>query len=335
MSSEFQLGPWVVRPSQNVISCNGKTTRLEPKMVEVLVCLAEHAGETVSKDQLHQRVWGDTFVTDDVLTRCISELRRVLEDNPKEPHVIQTIPRKGYRLVPQVGPVKKKARRQYVIGALVALAMLGVAIGYGLFRHPPSSIHSLAVLPLKNLSGRPGQQFCVSALPDELDVEIENDCPALHISGENLYVSLILQNLLENARKYNRPGGRIRISCHEGGDRALLTIGNTGRPIPAAAPVTNAVRWAMIRPLVGLFRGAPYPDPAAPKPGEGGTGLKSARALRGQSPQMPETNRAMRANVSAEPGRAATAGSWVRPWVHAAGAPPSPTTPRPRVAGSR
>ena len=61
MSSDFQLGSWVVQPSQNAISCNGKTTRLEPKMVEVLVCLAEHAGETVSKDQLHQRVWGDTF----------------------------------------------------------------------------------------------------------------------------------------------------------------------------------------------------------------------------------------------------------------------------------
>jgi len=75
----------------------------------------------------------------------------------------------------------------------------------------------------------------LSALPDELDVKVESDCPVLHVSGENLYVSLILQNLLENALKYNRPGGRIRISCREDGDRALLAIGNTGRPIPAAA----------------------------------------------------------------------------------------------------
>jgi signal transduction histidine kinase len=75
----------------------------------------------------------------------------------------------------------------------------------------------------------------LSALPDDLDVEVESDCPVLHISGENLYVSLILQNLLENALKYNRPGGRIRISCREEGDRAILTIGNTGHPIPAAA----------------------------------------------------------------------------------------------------
>jgi signal transduction histidine kinase len=75
----------------------------------------------------------------------------------------------------------------------------------------------------------------LSALPDELGIEVESDCPVLRISGENLYVSLILQNLLENALKYNRPGGRIRISCHAEGDRAILTIGNTGSPIPTAA----------------------------------------------------------------------------------------------------
>src|SRR6185503_5345243 len=49
------------------------------------------------------------------------------------------------------------------------------------------------------------------------------------------YVALIVQNLLENARKYNRPGGRIRLSCRAEGDWAILTIGNTGRPIPGPA----------------------------------------------------------------------------------------------------
>jgi signal transduction histidine kinase len=75
----------------------------------------------------------------------------------------------------------------------------------------------------------------LSALPDVVDVEVESDCPAIHIAGEKHYVALILQNLLENARKYNRPGGRIRISCREDGEWAVLTIGNTGRSIPAAA----------------------------------------------------------------------------------------------------
>jgi signal transduction histidine kinase len=75
----------------------------------------------------------------------------------------------------------------------------------------------------------------LSALPDGVDAEVENDCGEVLIAGEKHYVALILQNLLENARKYNRPGGRIRISCREEGDWAILTIGNTGRSISGPA----------------------------------------------------------------------------------------------------
>lgn len=75
----------------------------------------------------------------------------------------------------------------------------------------------------------------LSTLPDGMDAEIESDCSDVYISGEEHYVALILQNLLENARKYNRPGGRIRISCREEGGWVVFTIGNTGHSIPEAA----------------------------------------------------------------------------------------------------
>ena len=65
--------------------------------MQVLVCLAERAGQVVPKDRLMRTVWPDTFVGDDVLTRSISELRRVFGDDAKEPRVIQTIPKSGYR----------------------------------------------------------------------------------------------------------------------------------------------------------------------------------------------------------------------------------------------
>ena len=55
------------------------------------------------------------------------------------------------------------------------------------------------------------------------------------MAGEKRYTALILQNLLENARKYNQPGGRIRIAAREEGDWVVLTIGNTGRGIPPSA----------------------------------------------------------------------------------------------------
>jgi signal transduction histidine kinase len=71
------------------------------------------------------------------------------------------------------------------------------------------------------------------ALPDSPDVKIEKEFPRrLFVAGEKRYTSLIVQNLLENARKYNRPGGRIRVSAHGNGSDVVLTVGNTGRTIP-------------------------------------------------------------------------------------------------------
>jgi signal transduction histidine kinase len=69
----------------------------------------------------------------------------------------------------------------------------------------------------------------LGALPDSPDVKIEKEFPrGLFVAGEKRYTSLIVQNLLENARKYNRPGGRIRVSALANGGGVVLTVGNTG-----------------------------------------------------------------------------------------------------------
>jgi DNA-binding winged helix-turn-helix (wHTH) protein/Tol biopolymer transport system component len=101
-NGDFRLGSWVVRPRLNTVECDGNSRRLEPKVMAVLCCLADHAGEVVGKDQLIKAVWSDTFVSDDVLTRSISELRHVFDDDVRDPQVIQTIPKRGYRLIAEV-----------------------------------------------------------------------------------------------------------------------------------------------------------------------------------------------------------------------------------------
>ena len=69
----------------------------------------------------------------------------------------------------------------------------------------------------------------LGALPNSPDVKIEKEFPrGLFVAGEKRYTSLIVQNLLENARKYNRPGGRIRVSASANGGGVVLTVGNTG-----------------------------------------------------------------------------------------------------------
>jgi signal transduction histidine kinase len=73
----------------------------------------------------------------------------------------------------------------------------------------------------------------LGALPDSPEVKIEKEFPTgLFVAGEKRYTSLIVQNLLENARKYNRPGGRVRVSAYGNGAAVTLRIGNTGSTIP-------------------------------------------------------------------------------------------------------
>ncbi len=81
---------------------------LEPKVMAVLLTLAAHPNQVVHKDDLISAVWPDTFVSDDVLTRCISILRRVTDDDAHHPHFIQTVPKVGYRLVAPVSPVAEE-----------------------------------------------------------------------------------------------------------------------------------------------------------------------------------------------------------------------------------
>ncbi len=102
MQDDFRLNEWLVQPQLNSISANGKTLRLEPKVMEVLICLVGRAGEVISKDSIIECVWADRFVTDEVLTTSVFELRKALGDEARNPRFIQTIPKKGYRLIAPV-----------------------------------------------------------------------------------------------------------------------------------------------------------------------------------------------------------------------------------------
>ena len=102
INDRFYLGEWLVEPRLNRVRGQGRTVLIEPKVMQVLACLAAEPGEVIDRERLLEMVWGDTVVTDHVLTRSISELRKVFGDNPRQPLVIETIPKTGYRLVAPV-----------------------------------------------------------------------------------------------------------------------------------------------------------------------------------------------------------------------------------------
>jgi TolB-like protein/DNA-binding winged helix-turn-helix (wHTH) protein len=203
VNDDFRLGSWLVQPSLNTVLQNGKTFHIEPKVMEVLVCLARHAGETLSKQTLLQTVWPDSFVTDDVLTRSISELRRVFDDDAKEPRFIQTISKRGYRLVARVqkgsgtavstiqepgdtkpAPLKSHARGKNWVGVMAVTGgvavLAGIVAGFNigglreslLSRTTSTKIRSLAVLPLTNLSNDSAQEYFADGLTDALITDL-------------------------------------------------------------------------------------------------------------------------------------------------------------------
>jgi TolB-like protein/DNA-binding winged helix-turn-helix (wHTH) protein/cytochrome c-type biogenesis protein CcmH/NrfG len=101
-SAAFRIGPWRVDPALDEISRNGTTVKLEPRTMRVLVCLAEHAGEVVSVNQLLDTVWKDLVVTQYSVYQAIAVLRRALGDDPKSPAYIANVARRGYRLISPV-----------------------------------------------------------------------------------------------------------------------------------------------------------------------------------------------------------------------------------------
>ena len=115
---EMVFGPWRVRPTLREIEGPRGTIRVKPKSMEVFLALLKRPGEVLSREELLAEVWKDTYVTDEVLTQSVAQLRRAFDDDPAGPQVIETVPRVGYRLLvvprsaePRVGPVQRASRR--------------------------------------------------------------------------------------------------------------------------------------------------------------------------------------------------------------------------------
>jgi TolB-like protein/DNA-binding winged helix-turn-helix (wHTH) protein/Tfp pilus assembly protein PilF len=101
--SVFHLGDQLVDPARCTILSGEETTRIEPRVMDVLMLLVSRAGHVITREEFISAVWGGSFVSDEVLSRCIYRLRQALGDNPKKPMFIETVPKRGYRLIAPVG----------------------------------------------------------------------------------------------------------------------------------------------------------------------------------------------------------------------------------------
>jgi len=136
LSQGFRFGAFTAEPLKgSVARDDGPSRHLAPKAMDVLVRLAEAAPKPVTRDDLITAVWGERYVSDEVLTHAIKELRHALGDSPTKPKYIQTIPKRGYRLLRKARPIvdptpaREGSKRRYlVIGA--SLVLVFVACGW-------------------------------------------------------------------------------------------------------------------------------------------------------------------------------------------------------------
>ena len=111
LEQAFYVGEWRVEPDTGHISRENETHKIEPKAMTVLVCLARKQGQVVSRDSLEQQAWQGVVVGYDSLASAIIKLRKAFGDDSKAPSYIETIPKKGYRLL---CPVSSKPQAENV-----------------------------------------------------------------------------------------------------------------------------------------------------------------------------------------------------------------------------
>ncbi len=107
----FRLGEWLVLPSRNRLEREQGAVQVELRVMTALVYLASRSGEVVSREDVQQAIWGETIVNDETLTRTISRLRSALDDDPRAFRYVETIFKRGYRLIASVEPVAEASSR--------------------------------------------------------------------------------------------------------------------------------------------------------------------------------------------------------------------------------
>mgnify|MGYP002395720028 CR=1 FL=1 len=137
LNQALEIGRFEFHPDRGIIlDDRGHPHRLQPKLVELLGLLARNPGKTLDRRHILDVLWQDRIVNEEALTRNIAELRNILGDSSRNPAYIETIPKKGYRLIAKVRPVENARptlatrfgrTRGMALLAIVAIALVALA----------------------------------------------------------------------------------------------------------------------------------------------------------------------------------------------------------------
>ena len=120
----YRFGPFCLDIDRAALLKNGETVRLRRQSFDVLLFLIERHGRLVEKEELLQAIWGNTPVTDDSLTHCLIDIRKVLGDSQHE--LIRTVPRRGFIFDIPVHSLQERSKRSYLRMAIAACLVAAI-----------------------------------------------------------------------------------------------------------------------------------------------------------------------------------------------------------------
>ena len=241
----FQLGELRIDPSTGEVQGPSGCETLDRKVMDVFVDLARHAGQVVPREDLLARLWPRVVVTDEVLTRCIYELRRQLALAGGDEHykdLIETMPKRGYRLngevtfsaIPNARSAQPRPKWFYPAISAIAMALIAlmVVLGQRIDGNAANSgsepaaaaLNSIAVLPFVDMSADKNQEYMADGMAEELlnllsqvpDLKVIARTSSFAFKGQNVDVSEIAKrlnvaHLLEGSVRTS--GNRLRVTA--------------------------------------------------------------------------------------------------------------------------
>ncbi|MBZ5615135.1 MAG: tetratricopeptide repeat protein [Acidobacteriia bacterium] len=231
-AQNIRFGPFQLDLRAAELHHDGTKINLPEQPFQILAELVSHPGEVVTREELRQRLWrSDTFVDfEHGLNTAVKHLRELLGDSAEKPQYIETVPRRGYRLMVPVEKAKTPQAfgRRRVIWLPAFLLVLTIVAGLVWRqrlqeRFRLAKIESLAVLPLENLSGNPDEEYFVDGMTEALITELGkvhalrviSRQSVMHYKGTNKTVPQIAKELNVDALVEGstlRTGGKVRIT---------------------------------------------------------------------------------------------------------------------------
>jgi TolB-like protein/DNA-binding winged helix-turn-helix (wHTH) protein/rhodanese-related sulfurtransferase len=195
----FSFGPYRLDPVARILSKDGAPVAISSRAFDILQLLIEHRDRVVAKDEIMDRVWPGTFVEDNNLAVQISALRRILAVEEGAPPWIVTVSGRGYRfagriaetepatpVLSEIQPAPARGRPRWIVPAgiaVIAVAVLVVVFFSNPFFMTPKSGPvtvgtaprlSIAVLPFRNLSNDPEEDYLADAVTDDLTTDLSH-----------------------------------------------------------------------------------------------------------------------------------------------------------------